>query len=105
MAALCIGCTKQPFLFVCSCIGQSFSHCHRVILDVRLEVNDRCNGLGKLSLCLEQLTMLLKNRFVFPLTKNQELLLQQDDAWLNDAVSAPQSTKTVERVTEKPVAL
>ncbi len=49
--------------------------------------------------------MLLKNRFVFPLTKNQELLLQQDDAWLNDAVSVPQSTKTVERVTEKPVAL
>lgn len=49
--------------------------------------------------------MLLKNRFVFPLTKNQELLLQQDDAWLNDAVSVPQSPKTVERVTEKPVAL
>ena len=49
--------------------------------------------------------MLLKNRFVFPLTKNQEILLQQDDAWLNDAVSLPHPAKTVERVTEIPVAL
>ncbi len=49
--------------------------------------------------------MLLKNRFVFPSTENREILLQQDDAWLNDAVSLPQPPKTVGRVTDKPVTL
>ena len=47
--------------------------------------------------------MLQKSRILSASTKKQVVSAQQDDAWLNDAVSLPQPAKTVERVTEKSV--
>lgn len=47
--------------------------------------------------------MLQKSRIMSASTTKQVLSVQQDDAWLNDAVPLPHPVKTMERVTEQSV--